>query len=316
METRKKILMAGFYPDQLTQFKIDFPQAEFVDVQDDQLAEHQADALVSLTETVLDRLFVSETLNACKTLKWVHASSAGVDNYYPMLQSIHFELTCGKIIQGPPVADHAMALLLALTRRLAWSLKGVRPTDMPRPTELNGKTALIYGLGGIGMSIAERAAAFGMKVKAVTETNMPILSFISDLHYDDELEDILSDVDVVFISAPLTPITKKRFDAKILKIIKKGAYLINVSRGEIIDFEALSIAVANKQFSGVGLDVTDPEPLPENHPVLSAENVLITPHYAGTTTTHERRFDLIRSNIRRFLNNRPLINKVDNLLGF
>ena len=155
-----------------------------------------------------------------------------------------------------------------------------------------------------------------MKIKAVTETNMPILSFVDKLHYDEELEDILPEADVVFISAPLTPLTYKRFNAKILGCMRDEAYLINVSRGEIIDSDDLEKAIDKGRFAGVGLDVTDPEPLPDSHPILLAERVLVTPHYAGTTTSHERRFDLITTNIRRFLSDRPLVNKIDTILGY
>jgi len=315
-KNRPLILLAGFWENQVADMRERFPDADFKAVENENISEYSADALVSLTQTALDSLFTPSVLERCGSLRWVHASSAGIDEYLPHLDDTPFVLTCGRILQGPPVADHAMALLLALTRRLPWAIRGVGPADMPRPTELNGKQALVIGLGGIGMGIAERAAAFGMRVNAVTENNAPILSFVDNMYFSEHLVDCLPTADVVFISAPLTPVTHKTFSTAAFAAMKDTAYLINVSRGPIVDTDALVAALDADRFEGVGFDVTDPEPLPDDHPLKAFERVLITPHYAGTTTNHQRRFELIDTNIRRFINGHPLVNTVDKTLGF
>ena len=310
------ILLSGFRSPQISGLCDLFPEVEFRPFEEDGLPEGHADALVSLTQDALDAVFRPEVLDRCPGLRWVHASSAGIDDYLPYLSDVSFTLTCGKILQGPAVADHAMTLLLALTRRLPWILRGKRPAEMPRPTELRGKKALVIGYGGIGMGIAERAAAFGMRVNCVTEINMPLVSFVDHVYFAHEFLEAVPEADVVLVAAPLTKISRAMLDREALSRMKQTAYLINVSRGPIIDTDALVEELRRGRFEGVGLDVTDPEPLPDHHPLRQFDRVLITPHYAGTTTTLQRRFELIETNLRRFIDGRPLINVVDKKLGF
>lgn len=314
--TQRLIALAGFRDAQIATLAQKFLAARFVAVDDKDVADANPDALVSLTETALDALFVPKTLERCSSLKWVHASSAGIDNYLPHLHKVGFTLTCGKVIQGPNVADHALALLLALTRRLPWYIRGAEKAETPRPTELYRKRALVVGFGGIGMSIAERCAAFGMRVDCVTETLMPMLSFVEKVYLRDQLLDALPTADVVFVSLPATPASHGIFNDAAFAAMKKDAYLVNTSRGTVIDTEALVRALNAERLEGVGLDVTEPEPLPGNHALRAFDRVIVTPHVAGMTTTVERRFELVETNIRRFLDDLPLINVVDPELGF
>jgi phosphoglycerate dehydrogenase-like enzyme len=311
-----KIALSGFWENQIEDLSNKFPGAAFQAIDDENISDSDPDALVSLTQTALDALFVPETLAQCASLKWVHASSAGIDEYLSLLGDAGFTLTCGKIIQGPNVADHGMSLLLALARRLPWHIRGAAPEDIPRPTELRGKRALIIGFGGIGMSLAERCAAFGMHVEVVSETLMPIISFVERTYFGPQLLQALPTADVVIIAAPGTPATNRMFNDEAFAAMKESAYLINVSRGSIVDLDALVKTLEAGRLEAVGLDVTEPEPLPGNHPLRGFDRVLITPHIAGITTTHERRFDLIHTNIDRFLNGHPLINIVDKNVGF
>jgi len=313
---RAKILLSGFWDNQVADLSSRFANVTFVPVNNDALAGHNADALVSLTQSALDTLFLPDILDACDTLKWVHASQAGIDDYLPHLPRIRFTFTCGKIICGPNVADHGMMLLLALTRRLPWIIKGLDRQKMPRPTDLYGKRVLVYGAGGIGLLLAERCAAFGMKVDAVTQAAMPWVSFVDRWYQPDRLLDALPQTDVVMIAAAGTQATRRAFDGRAFSVMKDNAYLINVSRGSIVDIDALTENLLAGRFEGVGLDVTEPEPLPENHPICGIERVLITPHYAGMTANHARRFDLIKTNIRLFLQGEPLLNVVDTSLGY
>jgi phosphoglycerate dehydrogenase-like enzyme len=311
-----KIALSGFWDNQIEDLSKLFPKIEFQSIEGQDIANYNPDALVSLTESALDQVFVPEVFNQCSSLQWVHASSAGIDNYLDQLKKVNFTLTCGKVIQGPNVADHGMALLLALTRRLPWFFRGDEKSDVPRPTELLGKRALIIGLGGIGMCLAERCAAFGMEVDAVTEDLMPLVSFINDVYLQDQLLEALPKADVVLIAAPKTLATANMINEEALSVMKESAYLINVSRGSIVDLNALVKTLEANRLEAVGLDVTDPEPLPGNHPLRSFDRVLITPHVAGVTTSHARRFELIRNNIRRFANGMPLVNVVDKNFGY
>jgi phosphoglycerate dehydrogenase-like enzyme len=311
-----KIALSGFWENQIEDLSKQFPEIKFKSIEGKEIADFNPDALISLTESALDELFVPEVLEQCTSLRWVHASSAGIDRYLDQLKNISFALTCGKIIQGPNVADHGMALLLALTRRIPWLIRGAGKSQVPRPTELFGKRALIIGLGGIGMCLAERCAAFGMKVDTVTEDLMPMVSFINDVYMPDQLLKALPKADVVLIAAPKTLATTNMINEEAFSVMKETAYLINVSRGSIVDLNALVKTLEAGHLEAVGLDVTNPEPLPEDHPLRSFDRVLITPHAAGVTTDHVRRFDLIQMNIRRFISNKPLINVVDKALGY
>jgi len=314
-----KIALCSFWDTQEEDLSKLFPDIEFLSVENKDIANVNPDALVSMGQTsrALDEVFSNpETIEKCSSLKWVHVSSAGIDDYSSYLDNVDFTFTCGKVIQGPNVGDHGMALLLALTRRLAWYIKGVAKQDAPRPTELRNKRALVIGSGGIGLTIAERCSAFGMKIDLVTELMPPLVSFVDRIFYGDQLMDALPDADVVFSALPETARTYHLLDAEAFAAMKKSAYFINISRGTVVDIDGLTGALEAGRFEGVGLDVTDPEPLPDDHPIRKFDRVLITPHAAGMSTTVERRFELIHANIRRFLSGNPLINVVDKSLGF
>ncbi len=310
-----KIALAGFYDRQIQALVTKFPVARFVPLAAGAEIPRDIDALVAITQSALDVLFQPENLAACRSLRWVHATQAGIDDYLPHLARVSFVLTCGKVICGPNVADHGMMLLLALTRRLPQVLRGVAPRQNP-PTELYRKHALIVGPGGIGLLLAERCAAFGMTVDVVSQTLVPMLGFIRRHYPPDKLMEALPEADVVIIAIPGTPQTRGLIGRDALVAMKEGAYLINVSRGTVIDIDALTEAVRSGRLGGIGLDVTEPEPLAADHYLRHVDRVIITPHYAGMTTASERRLDLIETNIRLFLRNAPLLNVVDPNLGY
>ncbi len=164
-----KICLAGFTDQQVATCAAMFPSVDFALIDGAAAMDASADALVGITRGAFDEVFTPDVIGRCPSLKWVHAPGAGIDTYlYPDLADAPFVLTNGKIIQGPEVADQAVALLLALTRRVVYALKGVAREEIPRPVELRGKRALVIGLGGIGLGLAERLAAFGMTVDALS----------------------------------------------------------------------------------------------------------------------------------------------------
>ncbi len=316
--THMKILLAGF-GDEQTDILCDlFPSIEFVSTENINVETVQADGLIGVTRQAFDKVFTERFLEKNKTIRWAHAPGAGIDAYiFPNLASSSITLTNGKIIQGPEVGEHAIALLLTLTRRIGFVLKGVPASAIPHPIELRGKTALVIGLGGIGLLIAERLSAFGMIVDAVTETSMPMVSSIRKIYYGEQLMVALPDADVVIMAAPLTVRSRNMLGREQFRAMKKTAYLVNVSRGGTIDLNALLEELAAGRFSAVGLDVTSPEPLPIDHPIRNIDRVIITPHLAGRSDRlRERNFELIVTNIRRFAANLPLINIVDKANGF
>ena len=263
-----------------------------------------------------------ELFLAAKKLKWVQVYSAGVENYrFPEFVRSGVVLTNCKIIQGPNIADHAMAMLLALTRELHHLIpdrvKEEWPRGRYRPIELRGKTAVVVGVGGIGAQIAQRAQAFGMRIVGVDPKEMPLNPYVARMVLPDRLDSVLPEADVVFVAAPHTPETENMFGPRQFELMKKGAYFIVVSRGKLYSTEGLVKALDSKHLSGAGLDVTNPEPLPKGHALWKFDNVIITPHIAGASdNVQERRRDLIKENILRFANGEPLINVVDKVKGY
>ena len=267
-----------------------------------------------------------ELVQAGKKLRWIQVYSAGVDNYrFPELLSSDITLTNLKVLQGPEIADHAFALLLALTRRLnyvmpfreaqEWSVPDIRTSR--RPIELHGKTAVVVGFGGIGTQIGQRAAAFGMKVIAVDPKDIPFLFFIERTVRPDELHEVLPIADVVFMAVPHTPESERMMGSAEFELMKKGSYFVAVSRGKTYDKGALVKALDEQRLAGAGLDVTDPEPLPKGDPLWGFENVVITPHIAGQSDhIRDRRQELLKQNVRRFVEGAPLLNIVDKLKGY
>ncbi len=264
-----------------------------------------------------------QLLGQAKKMKWLQLPSAGVEGY---LRDAAFKagpvvLTNGKIVQGPEIADHAMALLLTLTRQINRSL-AAQATEtwggrgMPL-VELRGKTAVVIGVGGIGTQIAVRAHAFGMKVYGVDPEDAPLLPFIEKMVTPDRLDEVLPLADVVFISAPHTSRSERMMGPKQFSLLKPNSYFIAVSRGKIYDMPALVQALDSKRLAGAGVDVTEPEPLPKGHPLWKFDNVVITPHHAGRSDgEHARFFELYKENLRRFDRGEPLLHVVDKQKGY
>ena len=272
------------------------------------------------------RVLSPALLERAKGLIWVQALSAGVDRLVSMRGVSGNErlvLTNMRAVHGPAIADHAMAMLLTLTRGMrplgAAQTEGkwVRDTPGPRPIALQGKTMLVVGIGGIGTEIAKRAHGFGMRVIATRRTDAPAPEFVEKVGKPGDLLKMLPDADVVAICVPLTPETEHLFGKDALAALKQGAYLINIARGKIVDTDELMAALKSGRLAGACLDVTDPEPLPQGHPLWKMDNVVITPHVAADAeVTDERMWVLLRENVRRFGAGEPLLNTVDLKAGY
>lgn len=267
-----------------------------------------------------------ELVEAGEKLRWVQTLSAGVEQVLhktgsDALAKSDIVLTNNQIVQGPEIADHAMALLLTLTRFLPTYMKRqadenwqARPYDL---VELNGKSALVIGMGGIGLQIAIRAWAHGMSVVGVDPEDIAYLPYVDSIVKPDMLDSVIGDADVVFMAAPHTPESHKMIGPSQFESMKEGAYFIAVSRGGTYDLGSLVKALDSKRLSGAGVDVTDPEPLPKGHALWKMENVIITPHIAGRSDMDRgRMLGIVKSNIQRFADGLPLMNVVDKSKGY
>lgn len=268
----------------------------------------------------------AELMEAAVKLKWVHIFSAGIENYtaLPKIKDDSITITNLKIYQGPEIADHAFALLLGLTRNMpafthaqdqsSWNKGG--GTSLPL-IELRGKSMLVIGYGGIGIQVAERARAFGMDVFAIDKNDIPLTSTLAGSGKPDELNAFLESADVVVSCVPITPETEGMIGAEQFSKMKKGAYFINVSRGQVVDTDALVQALKEGKLRGAGLDVVDPEPLPADSPLWKMGNVIITPHVAGVSDARsDRQNSLIASNLERFAKGQELKNRVSAKKGY
>jgi phosphoglycerate dehydrogenase-like enzyme len=267
-----------------------------------------------------------EYVRAGKNLKWTQIMSAGVETVLHKsgsddLKNSNIILTNNQIVQGPEIADHALAMLLTLSRGIHTFI-GHRSTEtwQPRPypgIELRGRTAVVIGVGGIGSQIALRAWAFGMTVIGVDPEDIPFSPFVSRVVKPDQLDEVIPLADVVFISAPHTEKSHKMMGPKQFDLMKKDSYFIAVSRGGIYDMPSLVKALDSKKLAGAGVDVTDPEPLPQGHALWKFNNALITPHIAGRSDKDRARMvGTIQENVRRFVSGQPLLNVVDKQKGY
>lgn len=266
-----------------------------------------------------------EFLRAAQRLRWVQARSAGVDRYMGISALVERDevlLTNFRGVHGPTIADHTMAMLLALTRDLPGSLAAQREARWDRAstlerTALDGRTMLVVGLGGIGTEIARRAHGFGMRVIATRRGDEGAPAFVDRVGKPSELHAMLAEADVVAIAVPLTAETEGLFDAKAFAAMRRGSYLLNIARGKVVRTDALLVALRDGTLAGAGLDVTDPEPLPADHELWTLPNVIITAHVAGDAElTEARGLELELENMRRFDRGEPLVNVVDKRRGY
>ncbi len=315
----KKILYLGGDPESVRELQAISSKVRIVPVNRAEVLREIADAEAFIGEIRPDEV------RAGKNLKWVQSWSAGVERILELsgsdaLRNSSIILTNNKVVQGPEIADHAFAMLLFLTRHLMPYVKA-DPTASGRGDymgiELNGKTALVIGVGGIGTNIAIRAWAFGMTVLGVDPEDKPLTPYIRKIVKPDQINHVLPQADVVFVSAPHTPLSRRMVGARQFDLMKQNAYFIAVSRGALYDAASLAKAIDSRRLAGAGLDVTDPEPLPANHALRGFPNVIITPHIAGMSdNSRTRMLGTVKENVRRFADGEPLINVVDKQKGY
>jgi phosphoglycerate dehydrogenase-like enzyme len=269
---------------------------------------------------------VAEVIQAGPRIRWVQRMYAGVERCVaiPAFAERGIVLTNMQKIAGPVMSEHVLALMFGLARGLAtyvpaqargeWADEAVPESRM---WSLEGKTLLVAGLGGIGNEVARRAHALGMNVIATRNTPREKPPYVSEQGLSVDLPAFVSHADVIVNSLPLTPETKGVFDRKIFDAAKRGALFINVGRGGTVVTADLIAALQDGRIGGAGLDVTDPEPLPADHPLWKAPNVIITPHVAAMTDLGEEpRWLIARENLRRYASGGKLLSEVDVKRGY
>ena len=263
-------------------------------------------------------------LEAAPRLRWVHATASGVDGFlYPAFRDSDIVLTGEKGLVGGHLADHAFGLLLAITRRIAVAVRlgpdawQYREQMRSEELELEGLVMGIVGFGGTGRAVGRRASAFGMTCLAVDDANPASGDGVDQVWPTQRLDELLGRSDVVAVCCPLTEATRGLFDGGAFAAMRPGAILLNVTRGEVVDGPALVEALESGRLGGAGLDVAPLEPLADDHPLWSFDNVVMTPHTAGASQHRSRRnLERFCDNLRRYRLGEDLVGVVDKHAGF
>ena len=257
-----------------------------------------------------------ELLKQAVKLQWIQVMTAGV-NYLLERPSLKKEVivTSCRGIHGPQMSEMAVLLMLALNRDFP---QVVRNQDRRQWERWPGKLLFqkqvgILGMGVIGEAIADKCKCFGMTVSGIDIVERKIAS-VDAFYHPDQLPEVAGQVDYLILVAPSTPETRRIVGAKVLSRMKPTAYLINIARGELVDEEALIEALEGGKIAGAALDALPVEPLPADHPLWRAKNVIITPHVGGMSDIYcEQTLPIIEENLRRFIRGerRNLINYIE-----
>ena len=260
-------------------------------------------------------------------LKWIHSTSAGIGQLtYPEINDAGIVVTNASGVFSVPMAEHTVGLILALARNFPdtvrqqdqkiWSQQSL--WDKPQHlSEINGAILVIVGYGSIGKEIAKRAVALDMKVIGVNRSGQGDLKYAQQIVPLEKLNEVLPEADYVVLSAPETAETKNLFDLKRFIQMKRGARLINLGRGSILDEAALVRSLESGHLGGAAVDVTDVEPLPPESPLWTAPNLLITPHTSAISSRlWPRETDLLVKLLECWFDGRELFNVADLTKGY
>lgn len=279
----------------------------------------QADILVSFSIT-------PENFKIAKNLKWIHLAVAGVDeSVFPELLKSKVIITACKGMHSHTISEHILGMILAFAKGIHLStLRQVQKNwafneVMKHRFELKGKTLGIIGLGGIGLELARKSKCLGIRVIGMKNRlkKGERIKYVDRIFVKEKLPELLSLSDFVALALPLTDETVHLIGEKELTQMKNSSYLINTSREKIIDEKALIDALENKKIAGAGLDVFEEEPLSPDSRLYYLENVIITPHVAGTMVDYFQKVaEIFKENLKRYMSGKKMLNLVDKKLGY
>ncbi len=312
------ILVCHWLPDgECARWTNEFGDCEWVDARAPQVA-----ARALPRATISYGLPDIKLLSQAKALRWLQLASAGVPAALCSIaaqQSVRVTNLAG--LYGPTIAEHALSLMLILSRNLQIVQRNQFEKKWDRTVadtmrDLHGKTIGIVGLGNIGQNIARLAKAFGMRVVGCRRTPRPT-PFTDRVYAVGELKAMLAEADYVAVAAPLTGATDGMLGPAEFQSMRQGAIYINVSRGPVAQESALVAALQSGRLAGAGLDVFAAEPMPVQHPLWEMPNVVISPHFSGETVNNSALpAERFKRNLRNWLAERELEGTVDLALGY
>jgi phosphoglycerate dehydrogenase-like enzyme len=285
-------------------------------------AAADADAVIGRSAFICD----GRLLTAGRNLRWLQSVYAGVEacaRHGELLRERQIILTNLRAIAAPVIAEHVIAFTFALSRNLhGWiplQERGIWANDsrgLPMSV-IAGKTMLVAGLGGIGSEVAKRAHALGMRVIATRATPQTKPDYVEYVGSSAELATLVGQADVVVNALPLTSTTRGLFDAEMFSRMKRSAFFINVGRGQTVVTADLTAALRDRTIAAAALDVVDPEPLPEDHPLWRQPNLVLTPHVSGDSDLGaDASLRVLRENLRRYVAGGRLLSVADAARGY
>jgi phosphoglycerate dehydrogenase-like enzyme len=310
-------------PDGVATLRARFPQIKFVHAT---TPEQRAEGLADCEAAYTWILNAGELARASR-LRWVHTSAVAVETLcLPELFARGIAVSNTRGVQAVPIAEHVMAVLLALAKQIPFVLENQQQARWAQnefvtdrlPRLLKGRTFGLVGVGTIGSEIAKRAEAFGMRVIAMRRRPAyGVIGHVERVYGIADLSDFLGQCHALVVAAPLTPETLGLMGAEQFAQLPKGAVVINVGRAKIIDTDALIDALTRGHLGGASLDVFPQEPLPADHPLWTTPNVILTPHTSGFRHGHwDEVVELYGDNIERWLKGEPLKYRIEPELGY
>lgn len=308
MDKRICVVGCDLGPGPMAYLREQFPEFEFLSyprnakVPDEVLA--RAEVLMNYGD--------KSQIAPAKNVHYIHTISAGIDGYIDEVDRCHgsaLPVTNGAGVYSDAVGEHVIALLLAVVHGIVPSVRNMAEKQWPAIPMLgnvNGKTIAVLGTGDIGNNAARICAAMGARVLGFKLHACEPFPPYSEIYTgDDGLDALLPQADAVLVCLPGSPFTKDMLDARRIGLMKAGSVLVNIGRGSIVNTEALMEALRSGRIAAAGLDVTDPEPLPPDHPLWDCPNVLITPHISGLGASKQKHAEWFAENLRAYLEGRP-----------
>lgn len=263
-----------------------------------------------------------EQVKKTEDLSWLHLPTAGVEKFldksiYPKADTL---LTNSSGVYGLPIAEHILSMIFAFNRNLSKYLadmdkKEWEPVKTRR--DFYDSTVGILGLGDIGSEVAKRVDALGAEVLALKRIPDNKPDYVTSLYGPDGINELIQQSDYIILTLPHTDETEGIISRERLQMMKENTFLVNIGRGILIDQQALIEALEKNWIAGAGLDVTTPEPLPEDNQLWELENVILTPHIAHSSPTNSKRWlAIFKENLRRYIGGEPLKNLVDFEAGY
>ncbi len=331
MTTSRTILVAIFsrfpawnIPDaNVETLREQFPQHTFLHV----CNTDEAVESIQAADIVFTAYLRRNVLTAARKLRWIHSPAAGLEGVlFPEIVESPVVVTNSRGLSADTIAEHVVAVVLAVFRKLPHAFEAQRSrewsqtslvADAPIRT-IAGSRVLIVGLGAIGLATASRMISLSAHVDAVRRRpDLPRPPGVERVVSPEHLTDLLPSADVIVLAAPETPGTRHLIGPRELAAMRSGSVLVNVSRGALVDEDALTRALTQRSIAAAALDVFEREPLPADSPLWTLPNVLITPHVAGFRPDHwDAVTALFADNLRRFDNGQPLLNVVDKREGY